>query len=122
VRMLLLPVSAAWLFVLTTGIVALCSAITVRFRDLIQALPFLLQVGAFLVPVGYPVATLSGPLRLLVSLNPLTGAIEAWRWVLLRADHVYMPSIFLSLGIGALIVVAGWRVFGRMEVKMADVI
>jgi lipopolysaccharide transport system permease protein len=122
VRLLLLPVAALWLFVLTAGIVALSSAITVRFRDLMQALPFLLQVGAFLVPVGYPVATLSGTLRLLVSLNPLTGAIEAWRWVVLRADHIYMPSIYLSLGFGVLLVAAGWRVFGRMEVKMADVI
>ena len=121
VRMLLIPVGAAWLVFLTTGIVAMSSAITVRFRDLMQALPFLLQVGAFVVPVGYPVSTLSAPLRVAVSLNPLTGAIEAWRWILLGI-HPYLPSIFISLGAGLVLIVLGWRVFGRMEVKMADVI
>jgi lipopolysaccharide transport system permease protein len=122
VRLLLLPVGAFWLFAMTVGIVALSSAITVRFRDLIQALPFLLQVGAFLVPVGYPVSRLSEPIRVLVSLNPLTGMIEAWRWITLNTDEIYMPSVYLSLGVGAFLILAGWRVFGRMEVKMADVI
>jgi lipopolysaccharide transport system permease protein len=122
VRLLLLPVAAMWVFLLTAGIVALSSAITVRFRDLLNALPFMLQVAAFLVPVGYPVSTLSPVLRGLVSLNPVTGAIEAWRWAILRADHVYLPSILISLGLGALLIVVGWRVFGRLEVKMADVI
>lgn len=122
VRLLLLPLPALWLFALTTGMVAISSAITVRFRDLISVLPFLLQVGAFVVPVGYPVSALSPTLRILVSLNPLTGAIEAWRWVILRTDQVYVPSIYLSLGIGLPLIAAGWRVFGRFEVKMADVI
>jgi lipopolysaccharide transport system permease protein len=122
IRLLLLPLPALWVFVLTAGIVAISSAITVRFRDLISVLPFLLQVGAFVVPVGYPASSLSPTLRTLVSLNPLTGAIEAWRWVILRTDQVYMPSIYLSLGIGLALVVGGWRVFGRSEVKMADVI
>ena len=121
-RLLLLPVAALWLFVLTAGIVAMSSAISARFRDLISALPFLLQVGAFVVPVGYPVSSLSPTLRLLVSLNPLTGAIEAWRWVVLRADHVYLPAICWSLGFGLVLVAAGWWVFGRLEVSMADVI
>jgi lipopolysaccharide transport system permease protein len=121
-RLLLLPVAALWLFVLTAGIVAMSSAISARFRDLISALPFLLQVGAFVVPVGYPVSTLSPALRVVVSLNPLTGAIEAWRWVMLRTDHVYLPAILWSVGFGLVLVAAGWWVFGRLEVTMADVI
>ena len=122
IRLLLLPATATWLFLLTAGIVAISSAVSVRFRDLINALPFLLQVGAFLVPVGYPVKTLSPALRVLVSFNPITGAIEAWRWVILRADYVYLPSILISLGVGTVLIVVGWRVFARLEVKMADVI
>lgn len=121
-RMLLIPVAALWLFVLTAGIVAISSAISARVRDLISALPFLLQVGAFVVPVGYPVSTLSPALRIVVSLNPLTGAIEAWRWVMLRADHVCLPAICWSFGFGLLLLAAGWWVFGRLEVRMADII
>ena len=121
-RMLLIPVAALWLFVLTAGIVAISSAVSARFRDLISALPFLLQVGAFVVPVGYPVWSLAPGLRFVVSLNPLTGAIEAWRWAMLRADHVYLPAICWSAGFGLALLVAGWWIFGRLEVKMADII
>jgi ABC-type polysaccharide/polyol phosphate export permease len=121
-RLLLLPLPALWVFAITTGIVAISSSITVRFRDLISVLPFLLQVGAFVVPVGYPVSSLSPTLRTVEALNPLTGAIEAWRWALLRTNSVYLPSIYLSLVIGLLVMLAGWRIFGRAEVKMADVI
>jgi lipopolysaccharide transport system permease protein len=121
-RLLLLPLPILWLFVVTTGLIACTSAITVRFRDLVSAIPFLLQVGAFVVPVGYPVSTLSPTLRAIVSLNPLTGVIEAWRWVVLDTGRPYMTAIYLSLAIGALTIVGGYRVFGRFEVRMADVI
>lgn len=122
IRWLLLPVIAFWAVVIASGFVAITAAVTVRFRDMIQGLPFLLQVGAFVVPVGYPVAILSSKLRFVVSLNPLTGAIEAWRWALLNTQHPYMLSIFLSLGLGTALVTAGWWIFGRIEVKMADIL
>ncbi len=121
-RYLLLPVVVLWLLATIAGIVAISSAVSVRFRDLVSALPFLLQVGAFLVPVGYPVSTLGHGLRLLVSLNPLTGVIEAWRWVVLDTNGIYLPSIYISLALVGVLVAFGWRVFARFEVKMADVI
>jgi ABC-type polysaccharide/polyol phosphate export permease len=120
-RLLLLPLLAIWLFLVTAGIVGLSSSISVRFRDLLSVIPFLLQFGAFIVPVGYPVSALSPTLRVLVSLNPLTGIIEAWRWALLGSG-VYVLSIYLALGVGLLLIITGWWVFGRLEVKMADVI
>jgi lipopolysaccharide transport system permease protein len=121
-RLLLIPGVVVWLFALVVGIVLISSSVSVRFRDLLSALPFLLQVGAFLVPVGYPVDRLSATLRLLVSLNPLTGVIEAWRWVVLDAHNIYVPSLYISLAFAALLLVVGWKVFGRFEVRMADVI
>ena len=122
IRWLLLPAIALWAVVVTSGIVSITAAVTVRFRDMIQGLPFLLQVGAFVVPVGYPVGILPPTLRFVVSLNPLTGVIEVWRWALLNTPHPYLLSIFLSLGLGALLVVAGWKIFGRIEVKIADIL
>lgn len=121
-RWLLLPLIALWAVIVTSGIVTITAAVTVRFRDMIQGLPFLMQVGAFVVPVGYPVAILPDKLRLVISLNPLTGVIEAWRWALLDTQHPYTLAIALSLGLGALLVALGWRVFGRIEVKIADIL
>ena len=121
-QFVLAPLLVVWLFAVVVGTVLITSSISVRFRDILSALPFLLQVGAFLVPVGYPVDTLGPTLRVLVSLNPLTGLIEAWRWVVLGVGDVYMPAIYISLVCAFALVIAGWKVFGRFEVRMADVI
>ena len=57
-RVVLLPLGLAWLFLLTAGVVGIGASLAVRYRDIISALPFLLQVGVFLAPVGYPLAEL----------------------------------------------------------------
>ena len=69
---MLLPLGMVWLFLLTAGVVAITSALTVRYRDILSAMPFLLQVGLFLAPVGYPLSELGPTVRALVDLNPLT--------------------------------------------------
>jgi lipopolysaccharide transport system permease protein len=120
-RMLLLPIPALWAMLITAGVISITSAVTVRFRDLIQAVPFLLQFGAFVVPVGYAISTLSPGLRFVVSLNPLTGVFEAWRWAMFGTQP-YMPSVYIALGLGVILFWLGWRLFARMEVRMADVI
>jgi homopolymeric O-antigen transport system permease protein len=119
-RLVLLPFGFVWLFLLTAGIVAISASIAVRYRDMLSAMPFLLQVGLFLAPVGYPLSELSPTVRAILDFNPLTGLIEAWRWMVLDG---YVPSfepIGVSLVLTPLIVLAGWRVFGRFETTMAD--
>ena len=75
---------------MTAGAVGITSALTVRYRDIVSAMPFLLQVGVFLTPVGYPIAELGDTVRTLVELNPLTGLLEAWRWMIISG---YSPSV-----------------------------
>lgn len=119
-RALLLPFGLLWLFVLTAGIVAFTSSLTVRYRDLISAMPFLLQVGVFLAPVGYPLSGLSPTVRVLVDLNPLTGVMEAWRWMVLSGYEATFEPIAVSLLLTPLIAIGGWLVFSRLETTMAD--
>jgi ABC-type polysaccharide/polyol phosphate export permease len=119
-RAVLLPLGLIWLFVLTAGVVAIAASLTVRIRDMLSAMPFLLQVGVFLAPVGYPLADLNDTVRALVGLNPLTGVIEAWRWMMLSGYHPSFEPIAISLGATAIVVVVGWVVFSRIETTMAD--
>jgi lipopolysaccharide transport system permease protein len=119
-RVLLLPLGLAWLFLLTAGLVALAAAFTVRYRDILSAMPFLLQVGLFLAPVGYPLSQLGSPVRQIVELNPLTGLVEAWRWIIVSGYHVAPRTITFSLVMTAVVVVGGWRTFTRLETTMAD--
>jgi lipopolysaccharide transport system permease protein len=119
-RVLLLPIAAAWLFLFTAGVVALSSAITVRFRDMLNILPFLLQVGVFVSPVGYPRSALGPNVQWIVDLNPLTGIIETWRWMVLPVESLPLRPVAISIAETALLLVFGWFVFSRLEVKMAD--
>ena len=119
-RVLLIPLGLAWAFLLTMGFVALSASFSVRYRDILAALPFLLQVGLFLAPVAYPVQALGPTVRQLVELNPLTGLIEAWRWMIVAGYDVQPRVIGYSLLTTCLVVVAGWRTFTRLETTMAD--
>jgi lipopolysaccharide transport system permease protein len=119
-RALLLPIGLVWLFLFTIGVVAITASLTVRFRDTLSAMPFLLQVGVFLAPVGYPLADLNETVRILVDLNPLTGIIESWRWMMLSGYQPSFEPIGISLVATAAVVVAGWAIFSRIETTMAD--
>ena len=119
-RALLLPVVLCWLLVLTAGVVGLSSALTVRYRDIASGLPFLLQVGVFLAPIGYSFSAVSPTVRTLVELNPLTGIIEMSRWVLLVSYHPSVTPIVISVALTIVLGAVGWRVFSRFETTMAD--
>ena len=120
VRVLLLPLVLLWLLGLTLGVVAILSSLTVRYRDINSGLPFLLQIGVFLAPVGYPLADLSSTVEELVNLNPVTGIIEASRWVMLAGYEFSLKPIAFSLAATTLFLIAGWRQFSRRETTMAD--
>jgi len=119
-RVLLLPLATLWLMALTLGAVWMTSALTVRYRDMNSALPFFLQVGIFLAPVGYPIDKLSSAVQAIVSVNPLTGVLEATRWIVLSGYHPSPGPIIAAAVTSILIVFAGWRVFSRLETTMAD--
>lgn len=120
VRVLLLPLSAAWLLVLTAGLVGISSALTVRYRDVLSAMPFLLQVGVFFAPVGYPIHSLGSTVRKLVELNPLTGLMETCRWMLVDGYHLSLGLVAYSVAATVLLAMLGWQIFARLEVTMSD--
>ena len=119
VSLILAPVVAAWLVLFTVAFTAILASVAVRYHDVPAALPFLLQAGVFLAPVAYPTDQLSGVARTLVSLNPLTGVIEAWRWCVLGVEpaaFALAASVVLTMALAVL----AWTVFGRLEVTMTD--
>jgi lipopolysaccharide transport system permease protein len=121
-RLVLLPIVLAWLMLLTAAIVAMSASLAVRYRDVMSALPFLLQLGLFIAPVGYSLSSLSPTVRTIVEFNPLTGVIEASRWVVIAGYNPSLTPIVLSVVITTAVAVLGWRIFARAETTMADVI
>ena len=119
VEALLLPLLFIWLVVLVTAVAIVLSAITVRARDVLSVTPFLLQVMLFLSPVGYGTSELSPVLRAVISVNPLTGLIDAWRWCLLGIKPG-ATAVIISLALTSVGIVVAWRLFRSIEVSMAD--
>jgi lipopolysaccharide transport system permease protein len=116
---LVVPALFLWLLVLVGAFGLFLSALSVRARDMLSVLPFLLQVTIFLCPIAYNTGQLSPVLRTLIAINPLTGLIDVWRWALLGVAPS-RTAVAISLGMTAAGALAAWRTFGRFEVRMAD--
>ncbi|MHB8458858.1 MAG: ABC transporter permease [Candidatus Limnocylindrales bacterium] len=100
-----------------------CAALNVRYRDFRYLVPFLLQFGLFVSPVGFSSSIVPPDLALLYSLNPLVGVIDGFRWAILGQDApIYLPGFALSIFIVTLVLVTGFRYFRSVERTFADVI
>ncbi len=125
------PVTWRWLmlpfFIVDALLIALgaglwLTALTVKYRDFRFVVPFLLQVGVFLSPIGFRTDVLPN-WRDLLALNPLTGVIEGFRWCLLSSGaEFYAQGFIVSLVIAAVLVGFGLWFFRRTEREFADII
>jgi lipopolysaccharide transport system permease protein len=107
----------------TAGAGLWLSALTVRYRDLRMVIPFALQAGYFLSPIGYRTALVPEKWRLLYSLNPLAGIIDGFRWsVLGTREPLYWPGVCLSVAMVILLLASGAMYFRRTEESFADII
>jgi lipopolysaccharide transport system permease protein len=118
---LLLPVFIVLIALLALGVGLLSSALTVKYRDLRHALPFLIQIWLFASPVIYPVSLVPENWRLLVLLNPVAGILEGFRAALMGSPFNW-PHIAIAAGITLLVLVSASYVFRRVESSFADVI
>jgi lipopolysaccharide transport system permease protein len=99
------------------------SAINVRYRDVGQAVPFLIQIWLFASPVAYPSSAVPEDWRLLYNLNPLAGVIEGFRWALLSEQRTLdFPVIGVSIAMVLALLISGLIFFKRMEETFADVV
>ena len=122
-RMLLLPLFLALAFLASFGAGLWLSALNVRYRDFRYVVPFLVQFGLYISPVGFSSAIVPERWRLLYFLNPMVGVIDGFRWAILGdAFPVYWPGLLLSGGLTLLLFIGGVLYFREMERSFADVI
>jgi lipopolysaccharide transport system permease protein len=99
------------------------SALNVRYRDVRYILPFVVQFGIYLSPVGFSSTLIPAALRPWFALNPMVGVINGFRWAILGSPGLFEPFSFgLSLTVIALLLVSGFRYFRHTERTFADVI
>jgi lipopolysaccharide transport system permease protein len=120
--LLLWPVLILPLLCLAIGLGLIMASLSVRYRDVKYALPFLIQMMMFATPIIYPLATVSASYRLLSIFNPLTGIIDAFRAAVLYPKSLDSVSLGISLTETFIILVFGLLYFRKTERIIADVI
>jgi lipopolysaccharide transport system permease protein len=121
-NMLLFPFAVVWGIVASLGVGLWFTAVGVKYRDIAQALPFVVQLLFWITPVGYSSAKIPAKWEVLYWLNPMTGVIESFRYTLLGSAHTPINLILLSLTLSIVVFVTGVINFRRMEREFADVI
>jgi len=122
-RILTLPFFVLVAFVAAMGGGLWLAALNVQYRDFRYVVPFIVQLGLYISPVGFSSNVVSGQWRLLYSLNPMVGVIDGFRWAILGNNTaLYWPGFILSLLLMSVLFVSGVIYFRRMERTFADVI
>ena len=122
-RMLTLPLFIFVAFAAAMGAGLWIAALNVKYRDFRIIVPFVVQFGLYISPVGFSSSIVPEQWRLLYSLNPMVGVIDGFRWAILGGNtQLYWPGFLLSLSLVMVILVTGIMYFRKTEKTFADVI
>jgi lipopolysaccharide transport system permease protein len=122
-QIFLLPIFVLLAFLASLGPGLWITALNVKYRDFRYIVPFIVQFGLYVSPVGFSSTVVPEKWRLLYSLNPIVGVIDGFRWCVLGGEsHLYMPGFFMSLCVVALFVWLGVAYFRRTERSFEDMI
>lgn len=122
-HILILPFFIVMAFLASIGPGLWITSLNVKYRDFRYVIPFIVQFGLYVSPVGFSSSVVPEQWRLLYSLNPMVGVIEGFRWAILGSEsNIYMPGFILSWGVIAFFLWLGIRQFRRMEKRFADFI
>jgi lipopolysaccharide transport system permease protein len=122
-QIVLLPLFILLAFLANIGPGLLIAALNVRYRDLRFVVPFVIQLGLFISPVGFSSNIIPDEWRWLYSLNPVVGIIDGFRWCLLDGQGgLYIPGFCWSLCATAFFFWLGIRQFRKVEKRFADLL
>jgi lipopolysaccharide transport system permease protein len=120
VKILLLPFFVLMSFLASLGVGLFITALNVKYRDFRYIIPFVVQIGLYVTPVGYSSSTISANWRLLYSLNPMVGIIDGFRWCIIGKELLYLPGIVLSISVTIAFLLLGIWYFRKTEKSFAD--
>jgi len=126
-RMLVLPIFVIVAFLAALGPGLFITSLNVRYRDFRFVVPFLVQFGLYVSPVGFSSTVIRekiGDLGFLAySINPMVGVIDGFRWAILKGDAaIYWPGFAISMTSALLLLLLGTEFFRKTERSFADII
>jgi len=122
-QMILLPFFIIMALLASLGPGLWITALNVKYRDFRYVIPFIVQFGLYVSPVGFSSNVIPEKWRLLYSINPMVGVIDGFRWCILGGNSpIYLPGFLLSIAIIAFFLWLGITRFRKMEKTFADII
>lgn len=122
-QILLLPVFVLVAFFASLGPGLWLTSLNVKYRDFRFVIPFIVQFGLYVSPVGFSSTVVPEEWRFIYSLNPMVGVIDGFRWCILGSGSAFDPRSFgISMAVTALFLWLGIRQFRKMEKSFADLI
>ena len=122
-RLVVLPLFIVLSFACALGVGLWLSALMVEYRDVRHIVPFIVQIGMYVSPVGFSSSVIPQKWRLLYSMNPLVGIIDGFRWSLMRGQMpLRWEPLALSVVVTLILFSSGIWYFRRTERTFADVI
>jgi len=122
-RIVTLPGFVAVAFLASMGAGLWLCSLNVQFRDFRYIVPFIVQFGLYISPVGFSSSIVPEQWRLLYSINPMVSVIDGFRWAILGGEsHIYLPGFLLSISLVLILFITGVQYFRKMERTFADVI
>ena len=122
-QLVLLPLFVLLALASAAGMGAWFSALNVKYRDFMYVVPFIVQLGLYVSPVGFSSNVVPERWRLLYALNPMAGVIDGFRWCVLGGASPILGWRFLiSLAVVVALAISGFLFFRKTERGFADVI
>lgn len=119
IQIIFLPFLLVILVLLSIGISLFLTAINVKYRDFRYVIPFLVQLGLYITPIGFSSTIVNEKYRFLYALNPMVGVIDAFRWALL-GDGFNLKSFVYSFIVAVVLFVIGVTYFRKFERSFSD--
>jgi lipopolysaccharide transport system permease protein len=126
-RIVTLPLFMLLALITSLGPGLIVTALNVKYRDFRFVLPFIIQFGLYLCPVGFSSAIVrekfGDVVFLLYSLNPMVGVIDGFRWAILgQSSNLNPPGFAISVLLSITLLIVGIRYFRKLERSFADII
>ena len=119
VKIILLPLFIILALAAALGIGLYMTALNVKYRDFRYIIPFIVQIGLYVTPVGFSSHVIPEKWRLWYSLNPMVGIVDGFRWCIV-GESIYWPGFFISISIIVLFHFVGIVYFRKTEKSFAD--
>lgn len=118
-----LPVFLLLSITFTIALTLWMAALNVQYRDVRYVVPFIVQFGLYVSPVGFSSEAITNQWRMLYSINPMVGVIDGFRWCIIgEGVTFYWPGFIISVLMTTILLLGGYYYFSKVERKFADII